>query len=94
MPIDLPDGATEDDTERDGFLSYSKEWHALAIGAVLGIIAAVTMHEAVFLFAFLIITGKAKVSNGHLRDAAIEAAYSGGGFVVFFVLTFGARAFV
>ncbi|SNZ18152.1 hypothetical protein SAMN06269185_3263 [Natronoarchaeum philippinense] len=35
MP-DLPDGATEDETERDGFLSYAIEWHAFAHGVYDG----------------------------------------------------------
>ena len=38
MPWDLlPDGKTEDDTERDGFLSYAGEWHALTIGVYRGL---------------------------------------------------------
>lgn len=28
----LPDGATEDETDRDGFLSSAPEWHAFSIG--------------------------------------------------------------
>jgi len=31
-----PDGASEDGTERDGFLSYAAEWHALAHGVFNG----------------------------------------------------------
>lgn len=27
-----PDAPTEDDSERDGFLSYAAEWHALSHG--------------------------------------------------------------
>jgi len=84
MPT-LPDAANESDTERDGFLSYAAEWHALAIGAFFGLVFAVTGNPVVAGFAFLVITGKAKVSNAHLRDAAKEAAYSGGAFVVFAV---------
>lgn len=77
----LPDAPNESDTERDGVLSYAGEWHALAIGAGLGIFAAATMNEVVFVFAFLLITGKAKVSNSHLKDAAKEAAYTSAAFV-------------
>lgn len=32
----LPDGANESDTERDGFLSYAAEWHALSLGVFDG----------------------------------------------------------
>jgi hypothetical protein len=81
---DLPDHASEDDSEYDGFLSYAGEWHALAVGAFLAIVAAATMRAEVFVFAFLLLTGKAKVSNAHLRDAGKEVAYSGGAFVVVF----------
>lgn len=34
--MSLPDEPTEDDTERDGFLSYGAEWHALAHGVYNG----------------------------------------------------------
>lgn len=40
--VDLPDGAEEEDTERDGFLSYAGEWHALAVGLAVGLVASVT----------------------------------------------------
>jgi hypothetical protein len=32
-----PDAASEGDSERDGFLSYAAEWHALAIGFYHGV---------------------------------------------------------
>lgn len=32
-----PDEPSEDDTERDGVLSYAAEWHALAIGIAHGL---------------------------------------------------------
>lgn len=35
MPL-RPDAPTEDDSDRDGLLSYSAEWHALSIGAYDG----------------------------------------------------------
>lgn len=35
--MSLPDGPTEDDTERDGFLSYAGEWHAVAHGVYNGL---------------------------------------------------------
>lgn len=34
--IELPDGKTEEDTARDGLLSYAVEWHALALGFLVG----------------------------------------------------------
>lgn len=35
--IELPDGYTEDETERDGVFSYAAEWHAFTHGVFLGI---------------------------------------------------------
>lgn len=32
----LPDEPTEDETNRDGFLSYAGEWHALSFGVYHG----------------------------------------------------------
>lgn len=36
----LPMGAYEEDTKRDGILSYSVEWHAAIIGVSIGLAAA------------------------------------------------------
>lgn len=33
---------TESDSARDGLLSYSKEWHALIIGVVVGVVTVLT----------------------------------------------------
>lgn len=33
----LPDGKTEADTERDGFLSYAAEWHSFVHGFYAGL---------------------------------------------------------
>lgn len=33
----LPDSGTESSTDRDGFLSYATEWHALTLGLALGV---------------------------------------------------------
>lgn len=40
--IELPDGATEADTDRDGVLSYAGEYHALVVGAGAGLAAGAT----------------------------------------------------
>lgn len=40
--VELPDGKREDDTERDGLLSYAGEWHALLAGAGAGLAAGAT----------------------------------------------------
>lgn len=76
------DAPTESDSERDGFLSYSAEWHALAIGAFLGVAHLYTGDPEIVGGAVAILLGKAKVSNSHLKDAAKEIAYSGGAFVI------------
>lgn len=36
------DAPTESDSERDGLLSYSKEWHALTVGLTAGLVAGAT----------------------------------------------------
>lgn len=38
----LPTGEYEEDTKRDGLLSYAVEWHALVIGVSIGAAAATT----------------------------------------------------
>jgi len=78
--------SNESDTDRDGFLSYSGEYHAVAVGAAFGLISAVTGNPVITGFLALVIMGKSKVSNAHLRHSAKEAAYSGGAFVVCYVV--------
>ena len=41
--MELPDAPTEEDTERDGFLSYASEWHAAAIGAAAGLFGGLSL---------------------------------------------------
>lgn len=36
--LELPDGSTEDATERDGAFSYAGEWHAFTIGVYRGLV--------------------------------------------------------
>lgn len=84
----IPDGS-ESETARDGFLSSRPEWHAIAIGGFLGIVGGVTFHPAVFVFAFVVVTGRGALRkrSNHLKDAAKESAYTGGAFTVMFALT-------
>lgn len=35
--VELPDGFTEDETNRDGVFSYAAEWHAFTHGVFLGL---------------------------------------------------------
>lgn len=37
LDIELPDGATESETDRNGFLSYAAEWHSVTHGVYMGL---------------------------------------------------------
>lgn len=65
-----------------GFLSSYAEWHATAIGAFFGVVFGMTGDVRVAVAVVAIVMGKAAVTSPHLRDAAREAAYTAGGFVV------------
>lgn len=80
--IGRPDAATEDESDRDGFLSYAAEWHAVAVGAVFALLTAIVGNPAPAIFFGGILTGRIPTGVNHLRDAAKETAYSGGAFVV------------
>lgn len=92
MTADIPDGMTESDTDRDGVLSYAGEYHALAIGAFLGVAVGLTGDTTVLMAAVAIVLGKAKYSNPHLKDATQEVAYTASGFVVTLPMAAGLRA--
>lgn len=78
--------STEEETERDGFLSYSGEWHALTIGFGMGFYAPWELQTA-FVGA-VIARNKQQIQNhqfnqsGHMKDAKKEPAYTIGGLVV------------
>lgn len=80
-------GGSESDTERDGFLSYSGEIHAVGIGASAGVLTAVTGNPAVALTFAALLFGKQKYENKHLNDASKEAAYSGAAFTFIYLIT-------
>jgi hypothetical protein len=81
VSIDLPDASEESGTDRDGVLSYAAEWHALAIGFLVGLTGAAAVVIAFAGYALGI--GRSVFrETGHLRDAAREPAYSAGGIVL------------
>lgn len=88
--LDIPDGATEDETERDGFLSYAGEWHALLSGVGAGITSNPALIGVFLAFVFgrcefveLLygqfrdrLEGCPLERSQHLIDASKEVAYS------------------
>jgi len=76
--LDMPDSGDEEDTERDGFLSYAGEWHAMALGFGVGLTGTKALIGLFIAFVFGIGTEKLRMSP-HLKDAAEESAYSVGG---------------
>lgn len=71
--------STESDTERDGFLSYTTEWHALIIGSATGLVSALTAaYELAALLVFAALGLKAADAKG-LREVRREPWYALGG---------------
>lgn len=86
--IEIPDGKTEADTERDGLLSYAGEWHALILGIGAGATYSPTLVGMFLAYVF----GKCHLlgilspgstgekcplkETGHMEDAAKEPGYS------------------
>ena len=84
-PVELPDGPTEESTERDGVLSYSKEWHALALG-VLAVLADRGRDPlAAVAFVATVALGL-QVAQGPVSQAASEPWYALAGLVLGLVL--------
>lgn len=92
-----PDAPRESDTERDGFLSYSREWHSLAVGAAAGLVGGLTYSTptepvglaimgAVVATAFGLQVGK-RLSKKAAREVRKEPWYAVGALVVLFVFS-------
>lgn len=81
---DLPDAATEDDTARDGLLSYAGEWHALTLGITIGLAMFVpsTNFRRVVWFAVGLETIEAEKRSKALRQVREESWYALGGVVL------------
>lgn len=82
--IELPDSPHESGTDRDGFLSYAKEWHALTIGFGAGLAAATTGRWellAVIAALALGVGGASKVSDLVARNVKKEPWYALGGLI-------------
>lgn len=94
--FEVPDKASEDDTERDGVLSYAAEWHALLLGIgagltqnplIMGVFVAYVFGrcafvESVYSGVLNVTQGCPLNENGHLSDAVKEPAYSCAGLVL------------
>jgi hypothetical protein len=82
--MSLPDAPTEDGTERDGFLSYAKEWHALAIGFGAGLAGSATGRWellAVVAMLALGLGGASRVSKTVAINVKKEPWYALGGLI-------------
>jgi len=72
---------SESDRDRDGFLSYTAEWHALSVGLFAGITYAITGREAIAGVVAATVFGLREARTGHMKDVRKEAGYTGGGFL-------------
>lgn len=73
----IPDSTDESDTERDGILSTLTEWHALIIGAAVGVAYLVTGSvELLALFTFGALGYKLGSDKGWLREIQREPHYA------------------
>lgn len=84
--MSVPDAPTEAESERDGFVSYAGEVHAMSIG-LFGGFATAYAGDVELVAAFVaIVFGGQKLGSSHLRDARREAAYTAGFFVASWAL--------
>lgn len=73
---------SESGGDRDGFLSYTAEWHALSVGLFAGITYAITGRETIAGVVAATVFGLREARTGHMKDVRKEAGYTGGGFLV------------
>lgn len=92
--IELPDGATEEETSRDGFLSYAVEWHALAVGLAAGLAAGATGSFEILGVIVAVTVGIRAAPVKPLRQLKREPWYALGGVVIGFLIGLAASGLV
>jgi len=90
--VGVVDAARERATERDGFLSYAGEFHALGVGALGAALFVVTGSAEVAAMLAAVVYGSGKLASSHLRDARQETAYAALGAAVGTVIGVALRA--
>lgn len=75
------DAPTEADSERDGLLSYSKEWHALVVGLAAGLVAGLSGRWEIVV-AVVAMTLAIRAAPGPLKQLRKEPWYALGGVVI------------
>jgi len=79
--MEIPDATNEEGTERDGVLSYSAEWHAIAVGFGAGFTGSVELIAPLVAFVLGLGTEQLRRSD-HLKDASREPAYTFAGIAI------------
>ena len=83
--VDLPDAGSEEETERDGLLSYAGEWHALILGTAVGLTGSPVFMGLFIAFVFGVVGGTLRETS-QMRDALEEQAYSSFGVILGYLL--------
>jgi hypothetical protein len=78
---DLPDASSESETARNGAFSYATEFHAFAIGVLVGF-AAVLPSRRLRRFAWDVVGIEGDARSDALREAKAKSWYAAGGVLV------------
>lgn len=84
--MELPDGATEADTERNGVLSYAGEWHALLLGIGAGLVVAMTGRWEFAALVVAVALGVQAAPTPRLRELTSEPWCAIGGLLIGMVI--------
>lgn len=78
---DLPDASSEEATARNGAFSYASEFHAFAIGLLVGFAAALPS-KRLRRFAWRLVGLDTDARSDALREAKAESWYAAGGVII------------
>ena len=79
---DIFDPTTREQGDWQGALSTLAEWHALAIGLGIGVVAAAVARPELMTAVALIAVGEAEAQGNQLKDVSKEPAYAIAGLAI------------
>lgn len=82
----LAGGGTEEETPRTGILSARSEWHALALGALIGLAVALTGRAELLALTVPGILGIKRVNSQAIYEMRREPWYTAAGVVLMWVI--------
>lgn len=80
-------GGTEEETPRKGLLSARSEWHALILGALIGLTVSLTGRVELLALVVPAILGLKRINSKSIYEMKREPWYTAAGILLMWVIT-------